>query len=79
MKFLILLHTFLTLALDEDQWLTSQPSHFTLQEKATNINWISIWVGPTANVNLVAKRNILPLPGTELTVQPIAHHFTEKP
>jgi len=34
------LHTFLTLALDRDEWSTSHPGHFTPRERDPGAHWI---------------------------------------
>jgi len=52
------LHAFLTLVLDGGKWSASCPGHFTPEERAPGTHWIGGWVGPTANLDTVAKGKI---------------------
>jgi hypothetical protein len=36
---------------------------FTPRERTLGTHWIGGWVGPKTGLNVVEKRNILPLPG----------------
>ena len=47
------LHAFLTSALDTVEWLTTGPTHFTLQR---NTPWVGVWVDPGATVDNLEKR-----------------------
>jgi hypothetical protein len=48
----------LTLALDEGEWSSSWPGHFTTRERAPDTHWIGGWVGPRAGLDTVSKRKI---------------------
>jgi hypothetical protein len=48
--------TFLTLALDGNEWSTSRPGHFISEEGALTTHCIGDWVGPKANLDAVEKR-----------------------
>jgi len=52
----ILLHAWLTLALDGHEWSVSCPSCFTPRERAPSTHLIGGWVGPRASLNMVANR-----------------------
>jgi len=57
------LHTFLTSALDGDEWSTSRTGCFTPRERArdSTAHWIGGWVGPRASLDEVMKRKF-PVP-----------------
>jgi hypothetical protein len=42
------------------------PAALPLGKEPAGIHWIGGWVGPTAGLDTVEKREILPLPGIEL-------------
>jgi len=44
-------HTFLTSALDGDEWLASRPGRFT-----PGTHWIGGWLGRKAGLDAVAKK-----------------------
>ena len=48
------LHSFLTSALDEDEWSGLCPL-----ERASAAHWIGVWVGPRARPNVLEKRKSL--------------------
>jgi hypothetical protein len=76
----VLSHVFLTLTLVRGEWSASSPGRFTPRERAPNTHWIQGWVGPTASLDDVEKRKILPLPELELwplAIQPIASRYTD--
>jgi len=54
----VLLHTFLTPALDGDEWSASHPGHFTPEGKKPHVHWIGGWVDPRASLDLAAKTKI---------------------
>jgi hypothetical protein len=35
------------------------------RERAPGTHWIGVWVGPRTGLDVVEKRNILPLPGIQ--------------
>jgi len=47
----VVIYTFLTLALDGDEWLASHPGHFISVEKPPLTHWIGGWVGPRASLD----------------------------
>jgi hypothetical protein len=51
---------FLTSALDRGERSPSWPFLFVPGERAPRAHWIGGWVGPTAELNAVEKRQILP-------------------
>jgi hypothetical protein len=51
------LHTFLTSALDGDEWSVSHLSHFMPKQRAPGTHWIRGWVGPRAGLDVVENRN----------------------
>jgi hypothetical protein len=61
----IQLHAFLTSALDESEWLASRLGRFTLGERALINPSIRDWVSPRAGLDVVAKKQYIPLPGIE--------------
>jgi hypothetical protein len=69
----------LTSALDGGEWSASHPGSFTPRERAPGTHWIRGWVGPTAVLDAVVKRNI-PSPRRESNprtpiVQPVAQSY----
>jgi len=54
------LHTFLTSALDGGEWSVKCSGTFTLMERAPGIHWLEGWVGPTAALDTMARRNKYP-------------------
>jgi hypothetical protein len=60
------IHVFLSSALVGDEWSTSRPGRFTLEERALCTNLVGGWVGPRAALDGVEKRKFLTLPGLEL-------------
>jgi len=50
--------TFLTSVLDGGEWSASPPGQFTTGEGVPSSHWIGGWVGPTASLDAVARRNI---------------------
>jgi hypothetical protein len=59
------LHASLHLALDVGRWLASCPSRFTSREKVPGTYWVGGWVGYTASLDTVQKKNLLPLSRNE--------------
>jgi hypothetical protein len=55
----------LILALDGDEWSASHPGRFTPGEIVPGTHWIEGWVGPRASLDVVEKKKILPLLGSE--------------
>jgi hypothetical protein len=51
------IHVFLTSALVGGEWSASFPSHFALGERAPLTHWIGSWVGPSASLDDVEKKN----------------------
>jgi hypothetical protein len=61
---------FLTSVVDGDECSASRPGRFTL-----GTHWIGGWVSPRADLDIVEKQKILPLPGIEprpFSLQPVA-------
>jgi hypothetical protein len=54
----VLLHAFLTSALDGGEWLASCSGHFTPREKAHDAHWIGGWLGPRTVLDAVVKIKI---------------------
>jgi hypothetical protein len=52
----VYLHSFLTLALDGDEWSASRPCRFTPGVGAPGTHWIGGWVDPRGGLDAVAKR-----------------------
>jgi hypothetical protein len=48
----------LTSALDGGVWSASRPGRFTPRARFPGTHWIGGWVGPTAVLDVVVKRNI---------------------
>jgi hypothetical protein len=46
-----------TSALDRGEWSASRPGRFTPGVRAPGTHWIEVWVGPSAGLGVVAKRN----------------------
>jgi hypothetical protein len=44
------LHAFLTSALDGGEWSRSRPGRFIPGERASDINWIGVWVSPRSSL-----------------------------
>jgi hypothetical protein len=57
--------TFLTWALDEDEWSASRPCRFTPGERAPGTRLIGGWVGSWAGLDAVEKKNLPLRPGIE--------------
>jgi hypothetical protein len=77
----VLLHAFLTSALDGGEWSASRPGRFTPRERAPGTHSIGGWVGPRAVLNAMVKREI-PSPCRKSNprtpiVQPIAQRYTD--
>jgi hypothetical protein len=75
----VYIHIFLTSALVEGEWSASRPGRFT-QGMSPDIHWIGGWVGPSAGLDVVEKREFLTLPGLELrpsVFQPVASRYTD--
>jgi hypothetical protein len=53
----ILLHAFLTSALDGGEWSASRPSRFSPRERASGTHYIG-WVDLRAGLDAVVKRKI---------------------
>jgi hypothetical protein len=53
-------------ALDRGEWTISRPGCFTPRERAPDSHLKEGWLDPTAGVDAVEKKNLLPLPGIEL-------------
>jgi hypothetical protein len=51
----VLIHTFLTLALDGGEWSASRPSCFTPRERAPGTHWIGDWVGTIDGLDMVTS------------------------
>jgi hypothetical protein len=51
----VLLHTFLALGLDGDEWSASLSDRFAPRERAHGTHFIGGWVGPRAILDMVAK------------------------
>jgi hypothetical protein len=58
----IVLHAFLTSALDGGEWSCSRPGHFTTKERAPGTHWIGDWVGTGRGGD---EKNSQPSPGLE--------------
>jgi len=54
----VLLHTFLALGLDGDEWSASLSDRFAPRERAHGTHFIGGWVGPRAILDMVAKWKI---------------------
>jgi hypothetical protein len=52
----IQLHAFLTLALDGDEWLASQPGRLNPRERAPGAHWIGGWLDPRVGLDAIANR-----------------------
>jgi hypothetical protein len=50
------LYTFLTLVLDEGEWITSCPRHFTPGDRFSHTNWTGAWVGTRFCLDIVTER-----------------------
>jgi hypothetical protein len=60
-------YTFLTSALDGEEWSASRPGCFTPEEKVPSIHWMGTGMGGTPEMGLNAvEKNLLPLLGIEL-------------
>jgi hypothetical protein len=55
----VLLHAFLTSALDADELTASCPGHFTHKERAPTIHWKGSWVGSRASLDTMATKKSL--------------------
>jgi hypothetical protein len=62
----VLIHIFLTSALDGGEWSASCPGRFIPWERVTGTHWIGGWVNHRAGLDDVEKRKFLTLPGLEL-------------
>jgi hypothetical protein len=62
-------HTFLTAALEGDEWSDSRPGRFTPGERVPSSHWIGSWGGTRAGLDGVVKRQI-PSPRRESTPPP---------
>jgi len=69
--------TFLTSALDGSEWSVVLPGHFTPSERASGMHWRGGWVGPRATLDVVAKRDSLPLQGINLWSPTHRSHYTD--
>jgi hypothetical protein len=63
----------LTSALDGGEWSASCPARFTPEDGAAGTHWIGGWVGPSAGLDAVEKRKILPCRESN----PVALRYTE--
>jgi len=61
----VLLHSFLTLALDGGEWSVSGPSHFITRERSPDMHRRRSWVGHTASPEMPSKKPLLHLPRIE--------------
>jgi hypothetical protein len=52
------LHAFLIVALDGGEWSALRTGRFSPTETAPGTHWVGSWVGPSADVDAVAKRKI---------------------
>jgi hypothetical protein len=52
------LHAFLTSALDGGDWSASRPDLFTAGKRIPGTHWVGGWVGQSADLEAVAKREI---------------------
>jgi len=52
------LHAFLTTALDAREWSASRLGRFTPTERAPHAHWVGVCVGPSAALDVAAKRKI---------------------
>jgi hypothetical protein len=57
--------SFLTSALDGDEWSASRLSRFTSRERAPSTHCTGGWVGPRVVLDAVVERELLLLPATE--------------
>jgi hypothetical protein len=62
------LYAVLTSTVDVGVWSSSRPGCIT-QTMAPGTHWISYCVGPTADLEVVERKQILPLP--------VARHYTD--
>jgi hypothetical protein len=53
----------LTSALVVGEWLASCPCRFIPGERASDANWIGVWVDPRGDLEDLEKKKILILPG----------------
>jgi hypothetical protein len=69
--------SFLTSALDGDEWSASRPGRFTPGGIALGTHWIGSWVGPRAGLDAVENRRNLSLAGNRtLAVQPSLYRLS---
>jgi hypothetical protein len=61
----VLLHAFLTEALDGGEWSASRPGRFNPRERAPGTHWRGGWMGPRAGLDAVVKKKI-PSPRRDL-------------
>lgn len=69
---------FSTSALNRGKWTVSRHHCFSPRERAHGTQWAGGWVGPTAGLDTMAKRKILPLSAIEpwpSSPQPIKIHI----
>jgi hypothetical protein len=66
----ILLHAFLTSALDGGEWSASRPGHFNPRERTPGTHWIGDWVGPSAGLDAVMRRKFSAPIGTRTPDHP---------
>jgi hypothetical protein len=69
--------TFLTLALDGDEWSASRPGLFTSGEIAPDTNWIGSWVGPRVVLDIEEEKNHTPGGNLTQAVQLVARRYTD--
>jgi hypothetical protein len=76
----VLLHAFLTSALDGSEWSDSRPGRFISREKASGTNCIGDFMDSRAVLDAVKKK--VPIPRRESNprtpiVQPVTQRYTE--
>jgi hypothetical protein len=62
----LLIHNFLTSALDGGEWSASRFCHFTLEERASITHWTRCGEDPTAGLDEMEKLKFLTLSGLEI-------------
>jgi hypothetical protein len=72
------LQSFLTSALDGDEWSVSRPDRFTPGEKAPDTHWLGGWVETRAGLDAEDKKNLSAPAGIRTpVVQPVVRIYTD--